>query len=163
MVVLRQEYLASFGVYPGQEQNVAPFSVPQAQPKNNARGITQRKTQMLYMDITPLKKEHHLLNCHSFMGSKFQPFMCWIPCSSYCLDCSKSGWISGVFRPDFQGVLGVWVWPPFPKYQWMFHEEFIGMPYESYYLEDHPMTCKWLITMVIVSPLNGGNFPFQMA
>ena len=23
------------------------------------------------------------------------------------------------------------------------------------YLEDHPMTCKWLITMVIVSPLNG--------
>ena len=23
------------------------------------------------------------------------------------------------------------------------------------YLEDHPMTCKWLITMVIVSPLTG--------
>ena len=23
------------------------------------------------------------------------------------------------------------------------------------YLEDHPRTCKWLITMVIVSPLNG--------
>ena len=23
------------------------------------------------------------------------------------------------------------------------------------YLEDHPMSCKWLITMVIVSPLNG--------
>ena len=22
------------------------------------------------------------------------------------------------------------------------------------YLEDHPRTCKWLITMVIVSPLN---------
>ena len=23
------------------------------------------------------------------------------------------------------------------------------------YLEDHPMTCKWLITMVIVSPPTG--------
>ena len=23
------------------------------------------------------------------------------------------------------------------------------------YLEDHPMTCKWLVTMVIVRPLNG--------
>ena len=23
------------------------------------------------------------------------------------------------------------------------------------YLDDHPRTCKWLITMVIVSPLNG--------
>ena len=22
------------------------------------------------------------------------------------------------------------------------------------YLEDHPMTCKWLITMVIISPLS---------
>ena len=31
------------------------------------------------------------------------------------------------------------------------------------YLEDHPMTCKWLITMVIVSPLRIGLFPFQMA
>ena len=27
------------------------------------------------------------------------------------------------------------------------------------YLEDHPMTCKWLITMVIVSPLRIGLFP----
>ena len=31
------------------------------------------------------------------------------------------------------------------------------------YLEDHPMTCKWLITMVIVSPLTGATFPLQMA
>ena len=32
------------------------------------------------------------------------------------------------------------------------------------YLEDHPMTCKWLITMVIVSPLRIGLWdPFQMA
>ena len=30
------------------------------------------------------------------------------------------------------------------------------------YLEDHPMTCKWLITMVIVSPLSRDSFPFQM-
>ena len=28
-------------------------------------------------------------------------------------------------------------------------------------LEDHPMTCKWLITMVIVSPLTGVNSPFK--
>ncbi len=27
------------------------------------------------------------------------------------------------------------------------------------YLEDHPRTCKWFITMVIVSPLD----PFEMA
>ena len=26
---------------------------------------------------------------------------------------------------------------------------------DNLYLEDHPRTCKWLITMVIVSPLNG--------
>ena len=32
------------------------------------------------------------------------------------------------------------------------------------YLEDHPMTCKWLITMVIVSPLGIGLWdPLQMA
>ena len=32
------------------------------------------------------------------------------------------------------------------------------------YLEDHPMTNKWLITMVIVSPLRIGLWdPFQMA
>ena len=31
------------------------------------------------------------------------------------------------------------------------------------YLEDHPMTCKWLITMVIVSALRIGLWdPFQM-
>ena len=30
-------------------------------------------------------------------------------------------------------------------------------------LEDHPRTCKWLITMVIVTPLRIGLFPFQMA
>ena len=28
------------------------------------------------------------------------------------------------------------------------------------YLEDHPMTCKWLITMVIVSPVRIGLFPW---
>ncbi len=33
----------------------------------------------------------------------------------------------------------------------------------SSYLEDHPMTCKWLITMVIVSPQFLGLFSFQMA
>ena len=32
------------------------------------------------------------------------------------------------------------------------------------YLEDHPRTCKWLITMVIVNPLRIGLWdPFQMA
>ena len=33
---------------------------------------------------------------------------------------------------------------------------FLGGAYPSYdhYLEDHPRTCKWLITMVIVSPLS---------
>ena len=32
------------------------------------------------------------------------------------------------------------------------------------YLEDHPTTCKWLITMVIVSPLRIGLWdPFQKA
>ena len=31
------------------------------------------------------------------------------------------------------------------------------------YLEDHPRTWKWLITMVIVNSLTGGTFPFQMA
>ena len=36
--------------------------------------------------------------------------------------------------------------------------------YEILYLEDHPMTCKWLITMVIVSPQDLGLWdPFQMA
>ena len=30
------------------------------------------------------------------------------------------------------------------------------------YLEDHPRTCKWVITMVIVSPLRIGLFPFQI-
>ena len=31
-------------------------------------------------------------------------------------------------------------------------------------LEDHPMTCKWLVTMVIVSSLRIGLWdPFQMA
>ena len=29
-------------------------------------------------------------------------------------------------------------------------------------LEDHPMTCKYLATMVIVSPLTGAAFSFQM-
>ena len=33
----------------------------------------------------------------------------------------------------------------------------------SKYLEDHPMTCKCLITMVIVSPQDLGLFPLQMA
>ena len=34
----------------------------------------------------------------------------------------------------------------------------------SDYLEDHPRTCKWLITMVIVSPLRIGLWdPLQMA
>ena len=34
----------------------------------------------------------------------------------------------------------------------------------SRYLEDHPMTCKWLLTMVIVSPQDLGLWdPFQMA
>ena len=32
------------------------------------------------------------------------------------------------------------------------------------HLEDHPRTCKWLITMVIVSPVRIGLWdPFQMA
>ena len=32
------------------------------------------------------------------------------------------------------------------------------------YLEDHPMTCKWLIAMVIVSPPRIGLWdPFQIA
>ena len=31
------------------------------------------------------------------------------------------------------------------------------------YLEDHPMTCKWLITMVIASPLNGVVGPLPNA
>ena len=31
------------------------------------------------------------------------------------------------------------------------------------YLEDHPRTCKWLITMVSFSPLTGAMFPFQLA
>ena len=30
-------------------------------------------------------------------------------------------------------------------------------------LEDHPRTCMWLITLVIVSPLRIGLFPFQIA
>ncbi len=30
-------------------------------------------------------------------------------------------------------------------------------------LEDHPRTRKWLLTMVIISPLRIGLFPFQMA
>ena len=36
---------------------------------------------------------------------------------------------------------------------------------DSDFLEDHPMTCKWLKTMVIVSPLFLGLWddPFQMA
>ena len=29
-----------------------------------------------------------------------------------------------------------------------------GKDYITPYLEDHPRTCKWLITMVIVSPLS---------
>ena len=29
----------------------------------------------------------------------------------------------------------------------------VGVKLVPTYLEDHPMTCKWLITMVIVSPL----------
>ena len=98
----------------GQEQNVAPFSVPQAQPKpNNARGIAQRKTTMLYMQITPLKKEHHLLNFHLFMGSKFQLFL-----------------LLGLFeiRVDFGSWGNGLRLAPFPQYQWMFHEGFIGMP-----------------------------------
>ena len=34
----------------------------------------------------------------------------------------------------------------------------------QFYLEDHPRTCKWLITLVIVSPLRIGLWdPFQMA
>ena len=32
-----------------------------------------------------------------------------------------------------------------------------------HYLEDHPRTCKYLITKVIVSPLRIRLFPFQMA
>ena len=41
------------------------------------------------------------------------------------------------------------------------NSQFWDLPFPSAYfkgwtyLEDHPMTCKWLITMVIVSPLNG--------
>ena len=29
-----------------------------------------------------------------------------------------------------------------------------GVPISKGYLEDHPMTCKWSITMVIVGPLS---------
>ena len=31
------------------------------------------------------------------------------------------------------------------------------------YLDDHPMTCKWLITMGSCCPLRIGLFPFQIA
>ena len=34
---------------------------------------------------------------------------------------------------------------------------------QEHHLEDHLRTCKWLITMVIVSPLRIGLFHFQMA
>ena len=47
----------------------------------------------------------------------------------------------------------------------MVDPELVPLYYEGYlkslhsqtssYLEDHPRTCKWLVTMVIVSPLNG--------
>ena len=40
---------------------------------------------------------------------------------------------------------------------------FGGWSLPSRYVEDHPRTRKWLITMVIVSPLMIGLFPFQMA
>ena len=33
----------------------------------------------------------------------------------------------------------------------------------NWYLEDHPRTCKWLITMVRFRPLRIGLVPFQMA
>ncbi len=39
-------------------------------------------------------------------------------------------------------------------------------PFSCYmlHLEDHPRTCKWLISMVIVSPLSRATWdPFQMA
>ena len=85
---------------------MAPFSVPQAQPKpEDARGIIQRKTKMVYMDITPLKKEHHLLNCHLFMGSKFQPFMCWG---------SGAVLIAWSRDPIFRGFWGFGCGLPFP-------------------------------------------------
>ena len=42
--------------------------------------------------------------------------------------------------------------------------KFNSSPLKHDDLEDHPMTCKWLITMAIVSPLRIGLWdPFQMA
>ena len=36
---------------------------------------------------------------------------------------------------------------------------FLDLTLKVAYLEDHPRTCNWLITMVIVSPLRIGLFP----
>ena len=35
------------------------------------------------------------------------------------------------------------------------HQDDLFMPSSADRVKDHPRTCKWLITMVIVSPLNG--------
>ena len=48
----------------------------------------------------------------------------------------KSNWI---ISPKFRGENTFW----------------IGISWSNHYLDDHPMTCKWLIRMVIVSPLHG--------
>ena len=47
------------------------------------------------------------------------------------------------------------LWSCNEKRRASFSERKMGPKMEYPHLEDHPMTCKWLITMVIVSPLTG--------
>ena len=80
----------------------------------------------------------------------------WENCSNLSLSVIPNGgllpWIAEIYSPVV-----------FPSGRSHWHlEEF--WHHASIYLEDHPMTCKWLTTMVIVSPLRIGLWdPFQMA
>ena len=61
--------------------------------------------------------------------------------------------IMGVDRPD--GLKTPPIIQPFTAKPGSFIQQPLGG-------SSHPMTCKWLITMVIVSPLTIGLFPFRL-
>ena len=57
-------------------------------------------------------------------------------------------------------------WQDITTYSWILSTFCFPASYVRFagvYSEDPPGTCKWLITMVILSPVTGATFPFQMA
>ena len=88
------------------------------------------------LSFSPSRRTHGFMYTWFFWDSNSRPFQCVLRYST----------------PQWEQGGGI-----FPK-------EIFGFCLFKGNLEDHPMTCKWIITMVIVSPLRIGLWdPFQMA